>query len=277
MPEWTEIKRIAERAIVEGKKAGIEVCYAYNNPDSPAWVSDAAIHFNGKGNEGHETFVLVRDPEDPAHGMRKFDGEKDWFSFCKTACKPYGDVLVTILHEADKLFPGVIKLSMDGPCHTNLFTNTVVDLEKKEEIKLEYPFTNVDMQELSNLLAGADGHDILDPAFLIKIGFDKKWVADITKTEKAGKHPKEWLFDNEGRRVKSMKGVYALSLIAKLLRDSHTENTSTAMGRGFRFRQEAELFRKGMGDKLPPPQADKPQQPIPPREDKEDTTLVSAL
>jgi len=41
------------------------------------------IRFNGKDDEGHETFMLTPDPSD--------------FNFCKTAQKPYDLVVVAIL------------------------------------------------------------------------------------------------------------------------------------------------------------------------------------
>ncbi len=64
-------------------------------------VDDEMIHFNGVGEDGHETFVV----------MRARDSD---FSFCKTAQKPYDAIVTAVLCLAYTIAPGVLKISSDG-------------------------------------------------------------------------------------------------------------------------------------------------------------------
>lgn len=58
------------------------------------------IRFNGVGELGHETFFFHTDSPDP-------------FGFCKTACKPYDDVVMRVLLILACYRPG-FELSSDG-------------------------------------------------------------------------------------------------------------------------------------------------------------------
>ena len=68
------------------------------NQDLPAVCSEKCILFNGIGDDGHETFYF------------RLSG--DW-NFCKTARKPYDEVVWEVLKAVKKLFPDKISISND--------------------------------------------------------------------------------------------------------------------------------------------------------------------
>jgi len=59
------------------------------------------IRFNGKGNDGHDTFYLSRVPVYS-------------FNFCKTARKPYDKYVVECLKVCKQVAPSYVELSSDG-------------------------------------------------------------------------------------------------------------------------------------------------------------------
>jgi hypothetical protein len=67
--------------------------------DEPPTVNSDMICFNGLGDEGHETFLVNR------LGCREF---------CKTARKPYDDVVTASLIVLSKHAPELVKVSSDG-------------------------------------------------------------------------------------------------------------------------------------------------------------------
>jgi hypothetical protein len=77
-----EAARVASIAWSEDL-AGEGIAYEFNEPDKDPEFTPELIRFNGKGNEGHETFILTPGASD--------------FNFCKTARKPYDIVVVAIL------------------------------------------------------------------------------------------------------------------------------------------------------------------------------------
>jgi hypothetical protein len=66
----------------------------------PAWGS-SAIHFNGRGGDGHDTFFMLFNEMD---GMR----------FCKTARKPYDLWVVATLCLVDFHMPDCFEIRSDG-------------------------------------------------------------------------------------------------------------------------------------------------------------------
>jgi hypothetical protein len=65
------------------------------------WTADEeGVRFNGFGDDSHETFSVL--PTD--HG----------FNFCKTAYKPYDDVVVAVLIALFRTCGPVVKISSDG-------------------------------------------------------------------------------------------------------------------------------------------------------------------
>lgn len=77
-----EAARVASIAWSEDL-AGAGIAFEYNEPEKDPEFTAEVIRFNGKGDEGHETFMLTPEPQE--------------FNFCKTAQKPYDLVVVAIL------------------------------------------------------------------------------------------------------------------------------------------------------------------------------------
>lgn len=85
-------KKIAQRGVEDGVLAGWD-------GTGEAVITDEEIRFNGRGEDGHETFVLPG----------RLEGVPD-FSFCKTARKPYDKYVTAILAAMED----VIVVSSDG-------------------------------------------------------------------------------------------------------------------------------------------------------------------
>ena len=76
-------------------------------------MSDFEISFNGVAPQNHETFTLDRAMPPPNLTDRL--PEKDhFFSFCKTAQKPYDLMVMCVLLVANALEPDVITYATDG-------------------------------------------------------------------------------------------------------------------------------------------------------------------
>jgi hypothetical protein len=103
---WESLCLDAFKAIDHCADLKIPLVFECDDPKPPL-ISDDAIRFNGVGNDGHETFILNKNPGIPLREGRHFD-------FCKTAHKPYdlavGLVLLLALHHA----PEIISVSSDG-------------------------------------------------------------------------------------------------------------------------------------------------------------------
>ena len=74
--QWKEIKE--EYEYIK------EVCA--NIIDDETVTTDEIV-FNGKNEDGHETFLIKQNAR--PYGSEKYDGEDIYFSFCKTRMKPY--------------------------------------------------------------------------------------------------------------------------------------------------------------------------------------------
>ena len=84
------------------------LCYEYNEVEKPPEVSEKKIWFNGKGDDGHETFL--------------FQPQAAEFPFCKTARKPYDLPVCEVLLVLKALMPH-LGLSSDG------FSSNIVGAE----------------------------------------------------------------------------------------------------------------------------------------------------
>ena len=81
--QWGQIEVRARKIINHAQdQLGIALSEEYDVNRIPV-VTDNEIRFNGFGEEGHETFMMTREPTS--------------FEFCKTARKPYDAVVVAIL------------------------------------------------------------------------------------------------------------------------------------------------------------------------------------
>jgi len=75
------------------------LCHDYEDVNTPAEVTEERVWWNGKGEDGHETFVFEPVPTE--------------FSCCKTARKPYDQPVCEALLVLGKHVPGM-ELSSDG-------------------------------------------------------------------------------------------------------------------------------------------------------------------
>ena len=81
--EWEAITTIARTTVrIAQDDWGIALSEDLDFNRIPV-INDKEIRFNGYGEEGHETFIITREPTS--------------FLFCKTARKPYDAVVVAIL------------------------------------------------------------------------------------------------------------------------------------------------------------------------------------
>ena len=95
------------------RAAGVRIAYEYDNIDQPPEFTSDMVHFNGIGEDGHETFCM------PRHRQPHWEGDDPdengmLFDFCKTACKPYDLSVTACLIAAGHHFGGDISLSSDG-------------------------------------------------------------------------------------------------------------------------------------------------------------------
>ncbi len=107
VPEWDKITAEARRIIAAATAKGISLCGPMGNNSPILDAGRIALNGNEDNGEDHESFILDRMP-------RMERGEKEAFSFCKTARKPYDPVVVSILVAARDAAPDAIRLSSDG-------------------------------------------------------------------------------------------------------------------------------------------------------------------
>lgn len=96
--EWEEITSRIEREVFREHEEWL--CEEFDLPDSPPIANLENVFFNGRGNDGHETFVVSRDMQG--------------FNFCKTAEKPYDTAVVESLKIIKQVCPNWLKLASDG-------------------------------------------------------------------------------------------------------------------------------------------------------------------
>jgi hypothetical protein len=94
--QWNKLVTFTRLAI---KKLQIPIVNGNGDEGSSPAFDGVKIRFNGEGEDSHETFNLTRAAQD--------------FEFCKTAMKPYDDVVVAVMREAMKLNPN-FKPTSDG-------------------------------------------------------------------------------------------------------------------------------------------------------------------
>jgi len=107
------------------------ICHENDMPETPPTIKDDLIRFNGKGEDGHETFMITPEPSD--------------FEFCKTARKPYDKYVVACLILAKFHFGDAIEISSDGDledwedglCLAQDKTGIILDISFDEEGNLK--------------------------------------------------------------------------------------------------------------------------------------------
>lgn len=110
LEDWKKFTAGVKKIIDAAKK---KIKIAGGSGSGHPEISDEQIDFNGDGVEGldHETFYIPR----VLVGRSPMPGDDRGliFQFCKTACKPYDEVVVAVLILYKKCFPKV-GLSSDG-------------------------------------------------------------------------------------------------------------------------------------------------------------------
>lgn len=94
---WAKIQADAAKLIATSPAP---LAYEYDKTDKPPVCDENEIRFNGRDEDGHETFLLKR--------------EQKSFEFCKTASKPYDTVVCAVLACAHEHAPEAITVSSDG-------------------------------------------------------------------------------------------------------------------------------------------------------------------
>ena len=96
---------------------------------------------------------------------------------------------------------------------------------------------------------GGDGHSILYPDPLVKMGFDQEFVDKHTRVFKSDGSCKGSIFDNDWKMVDNMTGVYALDFSYAIAKDCDADLTEahSKMGRGFQAQSLATAIKKVVG------------------------------
>lgn len=76
------------------------ICYEFDQPNDPYLLNSKTIRFNGKDEDGHETFY--------------FTLSKNGDTFCKTARKPYDQCVCEILILLREFLGNKLELGSDG-------------------------------------------------------------------------------------------------------------------------------------------------------------------
>ena len=99
------------KKIADWLKAPIQ--FEWNNPEPPVF-DDTIIRFNGIEDDGHETFLVTQDYKHPFLKSNQPDEDGRYFTFCKTARKPYDTAVTACLIILKHHFGDDIKVSSDG-------------------------------------------------------------------------------------------------------------------------------------------------------------------
>lgn len=106
---WSEIMQAATCIVEQTKLGGVPLAWESDEPQRAPEITKDAIRFNGVGDDGHETFMLMRKRRKP-----EYKGDDPAFNFCKTAQKPYDVAVVAILAYVDSLYGELFDVSSDG-------------------------------------------------------------------------------------------------------------------------------------------------------------------
>lgn len=96
--EWLNLLASADLIIKETK---VPLVGYEDEPDSKPVLNENQIRFNGVGSDGYETFMITKN-------------RNKEFNFCKTAEKPYDEVVCAVLLACHHTAPGVLEISSDG-------------------------------------------------------------------------------------------------------------------------------------------------------------------
>ena len=108
--DWAHFVEKATKILADPEARKL-VCAELDNTNEPPMVTSEFVRFNGRGEDGHETFLFCRESSSssPVRG-----DALPCFAFCKTATKPYDKVVCAVLLAAGEAFKGDIAVSSDG-------------------------------------------------------------------------------------------------------------------------------------------------------------------
>jgi hypothetical protein len=86
--QWKKLLGFTMKTI---QNTDISIVNGAGDSDTVAKLTERVITFNGENDDAHETFHLTKSSQD--------------FEFCKTARKPYDEVVVAVMREAMTLNP----------------------------------------------------------------------------------------------------------------------------------------------------------------------------
>ena len=106
--KWDAFLDSVKKIVEEGSAI---LCFEYDQPDVKPKLGKDIVRFNGRDDDGHETFYFARKQE--SGGMPPNDRGL-YFNCCKTARKPYDYYVVEVLKLAKQCFGDDIVLKSDG-------------------------------------------------------------------------------------------------------------------------------------------------------------------
>lgn len=144
-----EAKKIITKLLDKGFKDKL-ITLEYNNPSTPI-VTDDIVQFNGIEDKGHETFYFNIQHKD--------------FAFCKTAGKPYDDIVTKVLLTIKHFHPDV-DISSDG------------DMDG-DDWKVANKWAQINLHNITkNSMSDTTFQDLVDEALVVK-GKIKRIEAEV--------------------------------------------------------------------------------------------------
>lgn len=122
-----KVMPVTNALIAMAEHEGIHLVFEFDEPDRRPEVTDSSIYFNGGNGEHGETFVLQR------HNKSKF-------RFCKTARRPYDQVVVAILRFIE-LITSKFEFGSDGDDNEMRDGEDMLLKCLNEYFPLQYPAT----------------------------------------------------------------------------------------------------------------------------------------
>ena len=104
--KFSEFVADAKKIIKQAEKNGIKLADGYGKVEGKYELSSDLVSFNGLGDQSFETCYIQRVDNETEKGELSFN-------FCKTAHRPYDDVVVAVLATLKEYFPKT-ELSSDG-------------------------------------------------------------------------------------------------------------------------------------------------------------------
>jgi len=112
--EWSRICAEAKVIFFKATIDGIPL-RDWDGEGKKPTISDERIAFNGRGDDGHETFSVTSEKEPCPEWKEQADYDREGaFNFCKTARKPYDPVVVSMMVMIKAVAPSAYDFDSDG-------------------------------------------------------------------------------------------------------------------------------------------------------------------